>query len=156
MTKKVHSITFDGTYTNAKMCLNFGVSFDINYKLNFSFENPYNNKPIYIFYDACHMIKLIRNTLGDMGYLFNQEGEEISCDHIKMLYFKEKEEGLKAASKLSNKHLYFYNEKMNVKLATQVLSNSVGNGLKFCKSLGYEDFKDIDAIAILFLNERCI
>lgn len=36
---------------------------------------------------------------------------------------------------------------MNVKLATQVLSNSVGNGLKFCKSLGYKDFKDIDATA---------
>lgn len=49
------------------------------------------------------MIKLIRNTLGDMGYLFNQEGEKISWDHIKMLYFKEKNEGLKAATKLTNK-----------------------------------------------------
>jgi len=64
------------------------------------------------------MIKLIRNTLGDMGYVFNQEGEKKSWDHIKMLYFKEKEGGLKAATKLSNKHIYFYNKKMNVKLAT--------------------------------------
>lgn len=94
------------------------------------------------------MIKLIRNTLGE-EYLFNQEEKKISWtwNHIKMLYFKEKNEGLKAATKLTNKHIYYYNEKMNVKLATQVLSNSVGNGLKFCKSLGCDDFKDIDAAA---------
>jgi len=30
------------------------------------------------------------------------------------------------ATKLINKHIYYYNEKLNVKLATQVLSNSVG------------------------------
>lgn len=36
---------------------------------------------------------------------------------------------------------------MNVKLATQVLSNSVGNGLTFFKSLGCDDFIDIDATA---------
>jgi len=65
------------------------------------------------------MIKLIRNTLGDMGYLFNQEGKKISLNHIKMLYFKEKNEGLKAATKLTNKHIYYYNEKMNVKLANK-------------------------------------
>ncbi|CAI6370914.1 unnamed protein product [Macrosiphum euphorbiae] len=144
---KVHSITFDGAYSNGKMCSNLGASFDINDELSFSFKNPYNNEPVYVFYDACHMIKLIRNLLGDLGYLFNQEGKKISWNHIKMLYFKEKNEGLKAATKLTNKHIYYYNEKMNVKLATQVLSNSVGNGLKFCKSLGCDDFKDIDATA---------
>lgn len=91
------------------------------------------------------MIKLVRNTLGDMGCLFNQEGKKISWDYIKMLYYKEKNESLKAATKLTNKHIYYYNEKMNVELTTQVLSNSVGNGLKFCKSLGSDEFKDIDA-----------
>ena len=51
-----------------------------------------------------------------------------------MLYFKEKIEDLKAATKLTNKHIYYHNEKMNVTLTTQVLSNSVGNGLK-CSNL---------------------
>lgn len=37
----VHLITFDGAYTNTEMCLNFGASFDINDKLNFSSENLY-------------------------------------------------------------------------------------------------------------------
>jgi len=62
------------------------------------------------------------------------------------MHLKEKE-SLKAATKLTNKHVYFNNEKINVKLATQVLSYSVGTGLKFCKSLQYEDFQDINATA---------
>jgi len=37
------------------------------------------------------------------------------------LHLKQKE-GLRAATKLTNKHIYFHNEKMNVKLAAQVLS----------------------------------
>lgn len=74
---KVHSITFDGVYSNGKMCSNLGTSFNMNDELSFYFENPYINELIYIFYDACHMIKLVRKTLGDMGYLFNQ-GKKIS------------------------------------------------------------------------------
>ena len=64
---KVHLIIFDGTYSHGKTCSNLGASFDINDELSFSFENPYNNELIYILYDACHMIKLVRKTLGDMG-----------------------------------------------------------------------------------------
>jgi len=58
---KVHSIAFDGVYSNGNMCSNLGATFDMNVELNFSFESPYNNEPMYIFYDACHMIKLVRN-----------------------------------------------------------------------------------------------
>ncbi|XP_029348598.1 uncharacterized protein LOC107882805 [Acyrthosiphon pisum] len=144
---KVHSVTFDGAYTNATMCSKLGASFDINDDSSFCIQNPFNNEPIFIFYDACHMLKLVRNTLGDMKYMYNQNGLEISSDHIKALHFKEKEEGLRAATKLSNKHIYYHNEKMNVKLAAQVLSNSVGSALKFCKSLGDPNFKNVDPTA---------
>jgi len=34
----VHSITFDGAYSNSKMCSNLGAPFDINDELCFSFE----------------------------------------------------------------------------------------------------------------------
>lgn len=46
---KVPSTTFDGAYSNGKMCSNLGTSFDMNDELSFSFENPYNNEPIYIY-----------------------------------------------------------------------------------------------------------
>jgi len=45
----LHSITFDGAYSNGKMCSNLGASFDINDELSFSFENPYKDEPIYVF-----------------------------------------------------------------------------------------------------------
>jgi DNA transposase THAP9 len=82
-----------------------------------------------------------------MKYIYNQNGQEINWDHIKALHFKQKEEGLHAATKLSNKHIFFQNEKMNVKLAAQVLSNSVGSALQFCKSLGDPSFKNVDPTA---------
>lgn len=71
------------------------------------------------------MIKLVRNTLGDKQILLNSNGEKIEWSFIKELHYKEKQERLKVATKLSNKHVYYFNEKMNVKLAAQVLSTSV-------------------------------
>lgn len=82
------------------------------------------------------MIKLVRNTLGDKKILLNSNGDKIEWSFIKELYYKEKQEGLKAATKLSQKHVYYFNEKINVKLAAQVLiSTSVSNALTFCESL---------------------
>lgn len=81
------------------------------------------------------MIKLARNTLGHKKILINSRGEKIEWDFIKELYYKEKAEGLKAATKLTFNHIYYFNEKMNVKLATQVLSNSTSKALLFCQLL---------------------
>ena len=37
------------------------------------FLNPFDkNKKIYVFLDICHMLKLIRNTLGDGGILYDK------------------------------------------------------------------------------------
>lgn len=138
---KMNSITFDGAHTNLSMCTKLGANFKLS-SPKFYFPHPKNyEKPVFIFYDPCHMIKLIRNTLGDKNFLFNSKGEKIEWNFIKELYYKEKEEGLKTATKLSHKHIYYYNEKMNVRLATQLLSNSVSKGLLLCQSLDSK-FKD--------------
>lgn len=62
---KVFSLTFDGAATNIGMAKALGAKFD--YPDNFEpfFINPASGNKIYVFWDACHMIKLIRNTLGD-------------------------------------------------------------------------------------------
>lgn len=96
-------------------------------------QNPANNEKIFIFYDAAHMIKLIRNAFGDKKCLMNSKGELIKCDYIVKLYEKEKAEGLRAATKLTHRHILYYNEKMNVRLASQVLSDSVGDALLYLK-----------------------
>lgn len=65
----VHSVTFDGCYTNQSTASILGA------KLTFPTWIPYfphpslPNKVIYIIFDACHMLKLMRNTLADMKVL---------------------------------------------------------------------------------------
>jgi len=131
----IHSITFDGAHSNLNMCTRLGAQFDLR-DPKFYFPHPMNHsQPVYLFFDACHMIKLVRNTLGDKQILLNSNGDKIEWSFIKELYYKEKQEGLKVATKLSHKHVYYFNEKMNVKLAAQVLSTSVSNALTFCESL---------------------
>lgn len=63
-----------------------------------------------------------------------------------ILHLKQKE-CLRAATKLTNKQIYFYKEKMNVKIAAKVLSNSVERTLQFCKSLGDPNFKNVGPTA---------
>lgn len=51
----------------------------------------------------------------------------IAWNHIKNLYLHyefQQEEGLRAANKLTNKHIQFQNNRMNVKLAIETLSKS--------------------------------
>lgn len=50
------------------------------------------------------MIKLIRNTLGDKKIIINGKNEMIKWEYqyISKLYEKEKEEGLRAGTKLGN------------------------------------------------------
>lgn len=144
---KVHSITFDGAYTNIAMCRVLGSSFNLKEEENFLFLHPVSKEPVYIFYDPCHMLKLVRNTLGDKKCFYNENGRAIKWDYIKNLHLKQKDEGLTAATKLTQRHITYHNEKMNVKLASQVFSNSVSNALKFCKAIGDPKFDEVDATA---------
>jgi len=130
---KVHSIIFDGAHTNTAMCKHLGANFSTS-ESRFFIEHPVSKEPVFIFYDACYMLKLIRNTFGD-------KNEKINWEYIKKLYDKENNEGLKLATKLSSRHIFYFNEKMNIKLAAQVMSNSVSNALKCCDHLGDSDFK---------------
>ncbi|KAE9543700.1 hypothetical protein AGLY_002096 [Aphis glycines] len=67
---KCFSITFDGAPYNLSMCKSLGANFDFSSK-DFKpwFHNPSypekKNEITYVLWDACHMIKLVRNTLGD-------------------------------------------------------------------------------------------
>ena len=53
--------------------------------------------------------------------------------------------GLRLANKLSSRHVEFENNKMKVRLAVQVLSNSVAKALKLLKDVEYSGFEDVDA-----------
>ncbi|CAI6370213.1 unnamed protein product [Macrosiphum euphorbiae] len=88
--------------------------------------------------------------LGIKKTIVNGNGQKIRWDYIQKLYQKENCEGLRAATKLTNRHLHYDNEKMNVRLAAQVLSNSV------CDALLYLNGSDPNFEGSLATAEFCL
>lgn len=83
------------------------------------------------------MVKLVRNTLGDWGTLFNSNNQPIKLIYFKELVNFQNQNLLHAATKIRTRHIQFFKEKMRVKLAVQLFSNSVCVALMFCN----EDLK---------------
>lgn len=126
----IKSITFDGTSTNLNSVVPFGCKFGkVIDDIVSTFS--YNNQLLHIFLDPCHMLKLARNSLNDLGVFIDDEGHYIKWSYIKALFELQELEGLKFANKLSRKHIEFHRHKMNVKIAGQTLSSSVADAIEF-------------------------
>lgn len=91
------------------------------------------------------MIKLVRNTLGDKKILIDSNGQKIKWYDVQMLQTIQETIGLHAANKLRQKHIRFFENKMNVRLAVQILSSSVSSALLLCEKLN--NLKDIKGSA---------
>ena len=147
--KKLHdikvtivSLTFDGAAANFSMCANLGCALtNMNINSVPKFAHPVTKQPIFIFPDPCHMIKLVRNTLGDKKLLKDRDGNMINYTYLKELVKVQNEEGLHLSNKLKLAHLQYFKKKMNVKLAVQLLSESVATSLEYCASEGLKGFQ---------------
>lgn len=66
---EVVSITFDGDKAHAKACEVLGANFNYRDKNNFKsyFEHLNTLRPVYVFFDPCHALKLVRNYLALKG-----------------------------------------------------------------------------------------
>jgi hypothetical protein len=102
-------------------------------------------EPIFIVLDPSHLIKLARNTLGDLHLLFTEDGRRIEWKFVSELEKLQAEEGLHLANKITKEHVQFSKKKMKVSLAAQVLSASVADSIEFCdKDLCLKQFSDTD------------
>lgn len=140
---EVTSITFDGCPANITMAKELGCRFDIN-NLKTDFEHPINKNPIYIFPDPCHMLKLLRNALEANTIFIDESNKEINWDHIINLNTIQEKEKLHLANKLRRNHVFFKNQKMKVRLASQLFSNSVADALNFCAYLNMPGFENVE------------
>lgn len=138
----VYSVTFDGAATNLGMCEVFGANFKYGPNFKPYFTNPITMEPCYVFFDLCHTAKLIRNTFGDCETLGTANKEIIHWDFIRQLYKLQCDEGLRAGNKLTKKHIHYENNKMNVKLAMQILSESVSKSLIFLSQLPDKEIQE--------------
>ncbi|KYN14927.1 THAP domain-containing protein 9, partial [Trachymyrmex cornetzi] len=129
----VVNITFDGASLNIYMCEKLGARLkpiDIEDIVPYFAHSNNEHKRISIIYDACHMIKLVRNAIAKYN-LNDKDGRTISWKYIKQLVFLQDAEKLYPAVKIGHRHINFNNEKMKVSLAVQVLSTSVCDTLQF-------------------------
>ena len=85
--------------------------------------------------DVPHLIKTVCNNLFHSGYgksmLLWNNGKHLLWKHISNLYREDRRTALWRLPKLSNDHIHLTSHAMmNVRYATQVLSETVGNVLK--------------------------
>lgn len=72
-----------------------------------------------------------------MKYVFCDDGDYVSWQYIRELYFLEQDSGLKAALKLTLRHIFITPwSKMSVRLAAQVFSHSVAAALRTAIEVG--------------------
>ena len=124
----IRNVTFDGASSNLGMVEQLGARINDN-DMKYYFNKPATGTPITVSLDACHMLKLLRNTFADKKQLTDIQGKIIDWKFIHLLVEVQEYEGLHAARKVRRRHIHFQNEKMKVRLAAQVLNTSVSNAL---------------------------
>ena len=147
----------DGPSTNFAAMKKFGCKFTGKLdKMTGKFNYPAFNHPIFFIPDAVHMLKLGRNALADLGSFTDGEGKKIEWRFISALHDVQQEEGLKFGNKISAKHIEFERNKMNVKLAAQVLSNSVADAIEFLQQAGDPRFKNSEGTVKFIRTVDCL
>ena len=85
---------------------------------------------IEVIHDMVHNMKNVRNSWSKIEALKNGNGDTIDWNFIVKLQKLQESEKLRAANKLTSKHINFENFKMKAYLALQVFSRSVAKSLK--------------------------
>ena len=142
----IMGLTADNPSTNISMFENLGAKLKVdNLKVTLDVLNGLG-KPIYVILDVCHCLKLVRNTFADKAVLLNGDDQTIRWNLIEELNKLQQSTGVHIANKLSNKHMNFQNNKMNVPIATQTLSTSVAKAIEFSfETLKLQQFKNYEA-----------
>lgn len=141
---KLSNLTFDGLASNAKMCEELGAHLNfvtVNDELKVYIKNPVDGTHIYIILDACHMEKLVRNTLGNQKVLYDDEGKAIEWKYFVSLFEISKKMNI-YTHKLNKSHIEFKSNIMNVRKAVETLSSSVADTMEFLKDQKHPDFVD--------------
>lgn len=128
----VHGVVCDGSYANQATASKLGCCL-IPGRIQPYFPHPQNpNEKVHFIFDACHLIKLVRNCLATMGTIYH-DGEPISWKYIEKLHEIQQKDNLNLTNKLKAKHIKWEQHKMNVKVAVQALSSSVADAIDFLR-----------------------
>ncbi|EZA51173.1 THAP domain-containing protein, partial [Ooceraea biroi] len=141
---EVIAFTFDGLPANISMCK----VLEANILNNKAFlKHPITGRNIFIFLDAAHMIKLIRNAFASKRILYDANDNEINFQFIENLIKLQEAGCFHLANKVNQKHLQWAKNKMNVKLAAHILSESCAIALEQLLNDKHSDFQGCAATA---------
>lgn len=123
------SLTFDGCAANMAMVKCLGCCIEDR---KITFNHPVTKDPILVMLDPSHMIKLLRNAFQCYRTFIDPDGNKIEWKFLEELNKLQERENFHLANKLRYRHIQFQNQKMKVKLATQLFSLSVADAIDFC------------------------
>lgn len=132
------NVTFDGLITNLTMCKLFGATLDL-YSPSFKPYIIVRDVRIYIFLDACHMIKLVRNNISSNNVLYDDKGDEIRWQYFVDLV-NMKDRGFTHTHKMNQAHINWRQKKMKVDLAVQTISGSTASAIEFLMNEDISEF----------------
>lgn len=143
----VINVAFDGYRANATMAKLLGANLNV---MSNSFQ-PYffngNGQKIFLMYDNCHLLKLVRNSIGNLGVISTGSNEKIEWSYFEKLLQFVKSRGFEHSHKLTKKHIEFRKNVMKVELAVQTLSSSTAKSMLFLKNLGIAEFENVTPTA---------
>lgn len=139
---KIVNLSFDGDKKNLSACEVLGANLDIN-DVNYQpyIENPFDKSKIYLILDPSHMEKLMRNLLGNHKVLFDEFNNKIEWQYFIELH-NLSVGGHMLTHKLTRKHIDFKQNSMNVRLAAETFSRSVGDSFQILRKSGHKKFEN--------------
>lgn len=91
-----------------------------SWKHKIMFNHSDTVKPVCIFLDPCHMFKLGRNSIGDIGKLFDAEGNTVEWKFIDSLHQLQEKEGLHLENKLRTSHIQYKKKKNECEIGSVI------------------------------------
>jgi len=120
---RVISLTFDGCSSNYTMAHALGCNYNINNLITtYVFQNNNTDIPVEKIVDPAHTIKLVRNAFAERRQFLDYDNYIIDFNFIKELFLLQEKECSHLANKVRKQHIFFFKNKMKVKLAVQLLS----------------------------------
>lgn len=135
---QVTSLTADGLVANITTATHLGADFKNNKPFFSSPTNP--NDKIYIIMDAPHMLKLARKCFAEHNLYY--ENNLICWRFVVELHNMQKVRNINLGNKLTQRHIDYYTNPMNVRLASETMSSSVVDCIDQLREDGYEQFQN--------------
>lgn len=139
---KVVGLSYDGLRANIAAARELGADFNNDKPY---FTNPHSDDTIFLFPDACHSLKTVRNQLASKGVLFDNQNNTIKWEFIIQLEKYQRENKINLGNKLTKVHIQWQKKKMNVRIAAETISNSVADAIELLQKSGIEEFQHSEA-----------